>query len=426
MLGILAAAPIALAQSTHPAEAVSPASRPVTRARWSNDDTVVKLQVVVRTLTPPGGKGPRVVLVGAVHIGEKAYYDKLQAILDGLDVVLYEGVTPSRKGDQPDAADDKACIAYTQRHLRLAASLVDKFKARFDRDPASRDELIRDLGWPGPDVVRSVLTDAWGREIEYVPARGKTPFNLISLASDGVAGGTGAAADLKWSKLRRGQKRKPAGTDLYHRLARLLDVQLQTDSINYARPHFRNSDLSIDDIQKRLAAHGDSADDFLSMLSGESMFGRLLGAMLDLLNLSPSLKASTRVMVTRMLGEDLVSNAAMLPGGGALRKVILEDRNDAALHELLRLVTEQPELRSVGVFYGAAHLTGMQSELIDKQGYTLTSERWLTAMRAGLGNTGMTRAQVDRMVSQMTRRFQTRASAISQPSTSSRNSLHGF
>lgn len=41
--------------------------------------------------------GVKVVLYGVVHIADPAYYKKVQKDLDSMDVVLYEGVTPSEK-----------------------------------------------------------------------------------------------------------------------------------------------------------------------------------------------------------------------------------------------------------------------------------------------------------------------------------------
>ncbi len=47
----------------------------------------------------------------------------------------------------------------------------------------------------------SVPTDAWGNEFVYVtPGPGGQPFDLISLGSDGQEGGTGNAADIRWSE----------------------------------------------------------------------------------------------------------------------------------------------------------------------------------------------------------------------------------
>ena len=43
--------------------------------------------------------------------------------------------------------------------------------------------------------------DAWGNEIVYLsPGPGGQPYDLVSYGSDGQEGGTGNAADIKWSE----------------------------------------------------------------------------------------------------------------------------------------------------------------------------------------------------------------------------------
>ena len=53
-------------------------------------------------------------------------------------------------------------------------------------------------GWAGPYVREErQLLDPWGRPFVYrLPGEGKRPFELISLGSDGVEGGSGNDADL--------------------------------------------------------------------------------------------------------------------------------------------------------------------------------------------------------------------------------------
>lgn len=51
-----------------------------------------KLQIASKTFIPRNGVGPKVTLLGAVHIGEKTYYEQLQKRLNKADLVLYEGI----------------------------------------------------------------------------------------------------------------------------------------------------------------------------------------------------------------------------------------------------------------------------------------------------------------------------------------------
>jgi hypothetical protein len=59
--------------------------------RWRDGSTSDALQSAVATYSRPSEPGT-VTLVGAVHVGDPAYFDALQAILDGHEVVLFEGV----------------------------------------------------------------------------------------------------------------------------------------------------------------------------------------------------------------------------------------------------------------------------------------------------------------------------------------------
>lgn len=82
-----------------PAKAgVKPEKQPVTkfvRLERDKDDELVSMQTAIVSFSKPGeNDGATVDLVGAVHVGEKAYYDELNAAFAKYDVVLYELVAP--------------------------------------------------------------------------------------------------------------------------------------------------------------------------------------------------------------------------------------------------------------------------------------------------------------------------------------------
>lgn len=49
-------------------------------------------EVASKTFVPVNGVGPKITLLGAVHIGEKSYYEQLQRRLDRADIVLFEHI----------------------------------------------------------------------------------------------------------------------------------------------------------------------------------------------------------------------------------------------------------------------------------------------------------------------------------------------
>jgi hypothetical protein len=108
------------------------------------------------------------------------------------------------------------------------------------------------------------------------------------------------------------------------------------------------------------------------------------------------MQASLRVMLAQTLGSsDAVSNAGM---GEKLMKVILDDRNAVVLKDLEELVAQKPELGTIAIFYGAAHLPQMQRELVTQRGYRVEKDEWLRAMGADLKSAGLSRAQADAMI----------------------------
>lgn len=396
-LGVCVGVFCGAAKAQDQAPAASP-DAPIARAVWSDAGDEVRLEVVTRTLIPPQGHGPRVLLVGAVHVGEAAYYQELQKILDAADIVLFEGVKPSGLGDRPDPADAEACAAMTRSHLKLAGVLLTKFKALHGALPATRDELLEKSTWPAPAVVRSILTDGWGREMAYT--RADAGFDLVSLGADGKAGGEGPDADLSWSTTPGAAKEAAnasgGGGGLQAKMARGLGLEFQLTSIKYDRPHFRNSDLSVDEVEKKLAAVGGGAEDILKLLSGDSFMAKAAGVVFGFLEKMPTMQARMRVMMTQMLSGDAEKMLGGAPGGDKVMKVIIDDRNQAVYRDLKALLQEKPDLKTVAVFYGAGHFPSMLAEF-KKMGYTVdpASDVWLTAMRGNLKDADMTRAQAD-------------------------------
>jgi len=70
----------------------------VTSESWHTE----KLQVAVRRFVPRSTHQPEIWLVGAMHIGEPAFYKSLQEILDARTVVLFEGVNTDHHVRQAD------------------------------------------------------------------------------------------------------------------------------------------------------------------------------------------------------------------------------------------------------------------------------------------------------------------------------------
>src|SRR5262249_15762029 len=136
-----------------------------------------------------------------VHIGERAYYKKLNKIFEQYDVLLYElvgpqGATPvkGKRSDNP--------LAWVQRLMTLVLDLdsqlehIDYAKKNFvhaDLSPGQMGEAIKKRGGDGLTLALSIVADMLrqqnllDREAKKNP--GKTPEfpDLVSLLDDPTA-----------------------------------------------------------------------------------------------------------------------------------------------------------------------------------------------------------------------------------------------
>jgi hypothetical protein len=390
-----------------------------TRAVESDQGATIELQVSARTMVPKNPSAPLVKLVGVTHIGDKAYYRALQEYLDAQDLVLYEGVKPpgvdkggAEAGDETDAQR----ATRTERRIRMLAMLVERYRRDHKDIPDTIEVMIEGLGGPARKIARGVLNDAWDRPIAYVPAASapategspapRRTFDLMSLGADGAPGGEGPAADLRFSDQKPLSKdERSGGGGMQENLARSLGLEFQLAVIDYDRPNWRNSDMSVDQVQKDLAELGASADMLFGMLDGSSVSAKIVNIILAFVRSSPAMAASAKVMLV----ETMASADAMLQraGGGnmgALMKVIIEHRNDAVLADLRAALDEKAPRRSIALFYGAGHLPDMRRKL-EAMGYTLdeSQDRWFTAIRVNAKESGIAPEQI-KMVRDMIRR----------------------
>ena len=99
----------------------------------------------------------------------------------------------------------------TSSRTRAAALQISAFKASLDlfhldigRYPTKTEGLTALVvrpggvqGWGGPYLQQpSVPLDPWGHAYQYAVPGAKGPYRIFSYGADGVAGGTGADADI--------------------------------------------------------------------------------------------------------------------------------------------------------------------------------------------------------------------------------------
>jgi hypothetical protein len=144
----------------------------------------------VRYVPANGKETIAVDLVGAVHIGDKAYYDELNKRLGTYDVVLYELVAPKGTRIQKGGRDDSAFARVIKNLLELESQVqrIDYTKKHFvhaDMSPAEMAKAMEKRGETGLSVFFSVLTEMMKETNKRMQAaqKGGKPVPQISLAT---------------------------------------------------------------------------------------------------------------------------------------------------------------------------------------------------------------------------------------------------
>lgn len=357
----------------------------------------VQLEVGIRAMTPKDGVGPVVQLVGAVHIGDQAYYDGLQKFLDAQDLVMFEGVKPAAIVPADASADDASRIKLTRQRVRLLGVMIEQYRSRHKHQPKDFAEAIGDEKGPASQMVRAAMTDGWGHDVSMTLVGGsKRTYDIVSLGSDGKEGGEGLAADVKLSDMKPISKDEASAEDgIQVKLAKALGLEFQLAAMDYTKSNWRNSDMTVEELTKRLNGGAEVVEDgegkqsaLMGMLSGQSFGAKIVGVLLKMIELSPTASSMTKIMMLEMLGhaDELMESqgAAMLGVDGAqFMKVLIEDRNDVVLEDLKKVVKDSPDVKTVAIFYGAGHLPKMQKSL-EALGYTAGETQWHTAISIDL------------------------------------------
>jgi hypothetical protein len=379
------------------------------RVSENEDGSHVRLEVASKAFERE--TGPRVWLVGAVHVGDKSYYEQLQKLLDSNEIVLFERVKPPSdakpeadgKSEHQESGKDSAAVKATRNRIRVLAVVIERYRRAHQQLPGSLDEVAKDLKGSMERLASVARKDRWGREIRYLlkpspdaeGAKAKLPgFDLVSLGSDGNEGGESDAADLRFSdqKALSGVEISEDSGGIQVQLARALGLEFQLDSLDYAKPFWRNSDITADDLQGRLEKAGIPGNALFGLLDGSSIGGKLAGFMLKFIEQSPALALQVKVMMVETLagGDRLLAKQMGAMGGGAagsrLMSILIEDRNAIVMNDLAALIRDEPKVRTVAIFYGAGHLLDMEKRL-SEMGYQAKETKWLAAIDVDVSKT---------------------------------------
>ncbi|MHC4080898.1 MAG: type II secretion system protein GspG [Planctomycetota bacterium] len=369
------------------------------------------LEIAARTFV---GSSP-----GAPAIGERRLYSGLQDLLDGQDVVLYESVKPAGTGGA-GGADDAERVESTREALRFLAAVLAVHRELKQEYPEGMDELAGFAAAIDPRLaewVAGARTDAWGRAVAYRREGDGTHFVLTSLGGDRQPGGTGAGADLVVTSETGVEPLDLGGEErnLQSELARALGLEFQLDEINYDRPNFRSSDMALDELERALAARGIDFAPFSGGLTGSSLAGRLAIIALRVVRFADdfffegAIADGFKVVLIDLFSDEALLEQSMVQFGEGFADVIIGERNQVVVDDVKAILAGEPEVESIAIFYGAAHMPDLARRLDEQLGYRPAGAQWFTAFEVNLAASALTPQQLKslrRMIRMQLRQMQ--------------------
>jgi hypothetical protein len=180
------------ASATKPDEKTPEEKKPENFIRVARNDkgTALSMDTAIVTYVSADGKRPEVVidLIGAVHIGEKDYYDALNKKFDEYEVLLYELVAPPNtkipKGTKGNSAHPIAALqAGMKSMLGLEHQLecVDYTKGNFVHADMSPDEFAKSMKDKGESFSQMFLKAIGaGMAQQATGTQGTSDFEILS------------------------------------------------------------------------------------------------------------------------------------------------------------------------------------------------------------------------------------------------------
>lgn len=219
-----------------------------------------------------------------------------------------------------------------------------------------------------------------------------------------------------------------SGTNQLQRaLANALGLRYQLDALNYSKPNFRNSDLTLDQIRSALLARGlgeFAASNALSQnyefelllqaIEGRGLGGAMARLAVGVIAASPRIRGLTTIAFIELLGRlppGFATAQGLPPGMKNLLRVLIEERNNKVVDDLSDFLRRRPAPRSVAIIYGAGHMPDLEKRLMQSIRCKPAGEIWLSALSVDPRKLGITEFELN-----LTRRFvQQQLELLTQP-----------
>jgi len=173
-----------------------------------------------------------------------------------------------------------------------------------------------------------------------------------------------------------------APKQFYQVLSDAIGLDFQLVDINYNRPHWINSDLTMEQLDAINSKAGKGKPTMFNtveqMLQPGSPQAKMMTSFFQ--SAPPSIKEAFKIFLV----DKISKMETMLTAGSdpATIEVLLTARNKSVEDVFAQVMAGSEPPKSVGIFYGAAHLYDIQKALAAKYGYQATEQRWFTFAKA--------------------------------------------
>ncbi len=296
------------------------------------------------------------------------------------------GCKTPQGSEHPTASGTSAATNPPQPYLRIAQPDTN----RLELQVAVREFVPRDRSQP---VVWLTGVSHIGDSNYY--ARLQQHLNSQDLVLYEGVTDRAARAQHRKSPAAASQSAEADVSSLQGNMATALGLVFQLGSIDYDRPNFRNSDLSIEELQQLIAsetatrkAPSKTESEFqklMELMQGDSVLGWIMNAAFRMIGSSPKLQALAKLMMIETLGRfegNMAEYEGLPPEWQRLIQILIEKRNDTVLHDLRQEFGKKS--RSIAIFYGAAHMDNFERRLKSEMNYRVGKMLWFPAFSVDL------------------------------------------